>query len=103
LARVNRHPDGRAVALQRGSKTASRAASAFSVAKSAGLITLRWVTEKTTSIWFSRDACTGRCTKVTAGQASAIPAIEACRACEEPLPTTQDTCRALAYGSAVIT
>ena len=45
-------------------------------AKSAGLITLRWMTEKTISIWFSHEACTGRCTSVAVGQAALIRSIE---------------------------
>src|SRR6266487_1549582 len=33
-------------------------------------MTLRWITENTTSIWFNQLACTGRCTRVAVGQLS---------------------------------
>ena len=59
--------------------------------------------ENTISIWFNHDACTGRCTRVAVGHAAAMRWIDAVPACEEPLSTTQNTRRAEAYGSVVIT
>lgn len=71
--------------------------------KSAGSITLRPITEKTISIWLSHEAWTGRCASVTVGQARASLRMDAAPAWLEPLSTTQNTRRAEAYGSAVIT
>ncbi len=70
---------------------------------SEGLITFRWITEKTTSTWFSHEAWTGRCTRTAFGQAAAIRSMDAWPRWEDPLSATQNTRRAEAYGSAVIT
>ena len=50
-----------------------RSARAARSAKSAGLITLRWMTEKTTSIWFSHEAWTGRWTSRAFGPCPSHP------------------------------
>jgi hypothetical protein len=53
--------------------------------------------------WFGHEACTGRCTRTAFGQAAAIRSIEAWPRWDDPLPAAQNTRRAGAYGSAVIT
>src|SRR3974390_2436857 len=70
---------------------------------SEGLITFRWMMEKTTSTWLSQDACTGRGARAAFGQAAAIRSMEASPRWEEPLPAIQNTRRAEAYGSALNT
>jgi hypothetical protein len=95
---VNFQSNGLAAALYRCWKASSRAASASLPPKSAGLITLRWITENTTSTWFSHEACTGRCTMTAFGYASLIRAAAAQFRWEAPLSTTQKTRRAEAYG-----
>jgi hypothetical protein len=58
------------------------------------LITLRWMTEKAISIWFSQEAWTGRWTSCAFGHAALIRSIERCPLCDEPLSTIQYTFRA---------
>ena len=101
--RVNVQSNGVAVVLYRASNAISRCARVSRSAKSAGLMTLRWSTEKTISIWFNHEAWTGRWTRMAVGHAVRIRSIEARPAWEDPLSTTQNTRRAEAYGSLVIT
>jgi hypothetical protein len=54
-------------------------------------------------VWFSHEAWTGRWTRVAVGQALVIGSIDGCPRCDDPLSTTQNTRRADAYGSVVIT
>src|SRR5215472_4583049 len=70
---------------------------------SEGLITFRWMMEKTTSTWLSQDACTGRWTRTAFGQAAAIRSMEAWPRWEEPLPAIQHTRRAGGHGPVLIT
>jgi hypothetical protein len=51
----------------------------------------------------SQEAWIGRWTRVAVGQVAFIRSIEAAPLWEEPLSTTQNTCRAEAYGSVFIT
>src|SRR5216683_2285981 len=103
LARVNFQSNGAAVALYRSWKASSRAARASLSLKSAGVMTVRWMTEKTISTWLTQDAWTGRCTSVAFGQAAARRLTEAWPRWEDPLSATQNTRRAEAYGSWLIT
>lgn len=52
---------------------------------------------------FNQLAWTGVWTRAAVGHAFAIRSMDACPRCYEPLSTTQNTRRALAYGSCVMT
>lgn len=54
-------------------------------------------------IWFSHDACTGRCTITAFGYTSLIRAAAAQFRCEALLSTIENTYRAEAYGMVLIT
>jgi len=56
---VNFQLNGLAVWLYRSTKPSRVAESCPRLAKSLGVTTFFWMTEKKISIWFSQDACTG--------------------------------------------
>ena len=56
---MNFQLNGRAVWLYRLMKASRVAESSPRLAKSLGVTTFFWMTEKNISIWFSQEACTG--------------------------------------------
>jgi hypothetical protein len=70
--------------------------------KSLGVRSFRWITENTSSTWFNHEEWTGVWTSCARGQSWARRLTEAMPRCELPLSTTQNTCRAEAYGSLAI-
>ena len=53
------------------------------------MMTLRWMIEKTISIWFNQEAWMGRWTSRHFGWAAFMRSIERCPLWDEPLSTIQ--------------
>ena len=72
---VERGGGGVVAGLERGRAASARASRS---AKSAGLMTLRWMIENTISIWLSQEAWIGRCTSRRSATPACIRSIERC-------------------------